>query len=420
MRTSKTFSVVFWINQKKAKNNECIVFARITIDKKRLAISLKRRVPVDLWNAQTKRLNGNSFKAREINKYLDQVHAHFFQIYQDLKFQGELITTDLVKARFLGESTDNDKTLQELFTYHHGKIANTLAPGSIKNFAVTEGYINKFLNSKLKTTDIFLSRLNYQFISDFEWFLSEFYPKGHPKAMSHNTIMKHIQRLRKIITLAYHLEWLDKDPFRRWKSTFEKKEREFLSPTALSNLETAIMPGERLDRIRDLFVFSCYTGISYADLVNLTADNITFGMDGEKWIVTRRQKTKTAVKIPLLEPALRIVEKYENHPINLVAGTLLPVPSNVKVNQFLKEVALICGIKKNLTFHMARHTFATTVTLSNGVPIETVSKMLGHTKIATTQIYARVLENKVSKDMGELKAILGKKKQKGNMEKKKL
>lgn len=118
MRTSKTFSVVFWINQNKAKNNECIVFARITIDRKRLSISLKRRVPVDLWNPKSKRLNGNSVKIKEINRYLDQVHAHFFQIYQDLRLQGELITTDLVKARFLGESTDNDKTLQKLLTYH--------------------------------------------------------------------------------------------------------------------------------------------------------------------------------------------------------------------------------------------------------------------------------------------------------------
>lgn len=406
MRSSKTFSVAFWINQKKATNNQSLVYVRVTINKKRLNISLKRKVPVDLWNSKTKRLNGNSSKVKDINNFLDESYGRLFQIYQDLKYEGELITTDLVKSRFLGEEATNQKSIQELLTYHRGKIENTLAKGSIRNFGVTESYINKFLNKKLKTTDVYLSKLNYEFISDFEVFLSSYYPKGHPRAMSHNTVMKHIQRLRKIVTLGYNLEWIDKDPFRRWKTSFEKNDREFLSKTELSNLETAVMPIDRLDRVRDMFVFSCYTGISYIDLVKLTKGNIFLGLDGGQWIITSRQKTNTAVKVPLLDPAVNIIEKYKDHPITEVTETLLPLLSNEKLNMFLKEVALVCGIKKNLTFHMARHTFATTVTLSNGVPIETVSKMLGHTKLATTQIYARVLENKVSHDMNVLRNVL--------------
>lgn len=237
-------------------------------------------------------------------------------------------------------------------------------------------------------------------------FLSEVWPTGHPKALSNNTRMKHIQRLRKVVTLAYHLEWIDKDPFVRWKMTYDKTNREFLSEQELKKLENKVFISERLDRVRDLFVFSCYTGISYVDIMNLTPNHLVLGIDGDNWIMTKRQKTNTTVKVPLLGQALDIVNKYKDHPVTAVNNSLLPVLTNEKLNIFLKEVANFVGIKKKLTFHMARHTFATTVTLSNGVPIETVSKLLGHSKIATTQIYARVLENKVSADMNALKNVL--------------
>jgi len=221
--------------------------------------------------------------------------------------------------------------------------------------------------------------------------------------MSHNTVMKHIQRLRKIITLAYHLEWIDKDPFVRWKPTFEVKQREFLNSHELDLLERYKFPIERLDRVRDLFIFSCYTGISYADIIALTKNNLMLGEDKNLWIITKRQKTGSPVKVPLLEKAEEILNKYGDHPVTEVTQSLLPVISNEKVNLYLKEIADAAQIKKNLTFHMARHTFATTITLSNGVPIETVSKLLGHNKIATTQIYARVIDSKISTDMEQLK-----------------
>ena len=278
-----------------------------------------------------------------------------------------------------------------------------MASGTIRNFGVTEGYINKYLNRVLKTTDIFIKQLDYKFICDFESFLHCFWPKGHPKAISQNTVMKHIQRLRKMVTLAYHLEWLDRDPFVRWKPTYEKRERGFLSENELSNLESYNLPIERLERVRDLFVFSSYTGISYADIITLNHLNILIGIDGNNWIVSKRQKTRMPIKVPLLDKAQELINKYQGHPMSVITETLFPVITNEKLNLYLKEIADACGIKKNLTFHMARHTFATTVTLSNGVPIETVSKLLGHTKIATTQIYAKVIEKKVSKDMDSLK-----------------
>lgn len=407
METTNTFSVLFWVkNQKGAK--EGIIYARITVNHKRVLVSLKRKISLELWDSKRKRVKGNSIDAKQLNQYLDLAQSRFYQCYQELTLKGKKVTAKLVKALFLGDD-ENSKTLQELIRYHSRKIESTLASGTIRNFGITEGYVDKFLIKEYNTSDVYLRELDYKFLCDFENFLLEFYPKKHPRSMSHNTVMKHIQRLRKMVTMAYHLEWLDKDPFRRWKTTFEKKEREFLSPNELSNLETYEFPLERLDRIRDLFVFSCYTGISYIDIMGLTLDNITMGIDGNNWIVTKRQKTKTPIKIPLLDPALELIKKYANHPVTQITGSLLPIITNEKLNVYLKEVAILCGIKKNLTFHMARHTFATTVTLSNGVPIETVSKLLGHTKIATTQIYARVLENKVSKDMNTLREILKKK-----------
>lgn len=405
MKTSRTFSILFWINASRSSEKKADLFVRITVDGKRANIGLKRKVLINQWDKNTKKVMGSSPQARQINHHMNQVQAKLYDIYQELKYKDELITAQLIKAKFCGED-ESSKTLQEILKYHNRKIENTLTPGTIRNFGITESYINRFLYRKLKTNDIYLKQLNYKFISDFETFLTEYYPTGHPKAMSHNTVMKHIQRLRKIVTLAYHIEWLDKDPFIRWKPTWEKRQREFLTENELSNLESYHFPIARLDRVRDLFVFSCYTGISYSDIIQLSHDNIQKGIDGNDWIITKRQKTKTPVKVPILYKTQELINKYKNHPITQVSRTLFPVITNEKLNLYLKEIADACGIKKNLTFHMARHTFATTVTLSNGVPIETVSKLLGHTKLASTQIYARVLDKKISEDIEVLKGKL--------------
>lgn len=405
MRTKHTFSTFFWLQTTRAINNEALLYIRITVDGKRVNLSLKKRVPVSLWDAKKKKAKGTSAQSKQINLYIEEVSTKLFQIYQDLKFKDELITAKLIKSLYSGDDLQS-KSLKNIFSYHSQKIANTLASGSIRNFGITENYVFKFLEKKKSTTDIYLNQLNFEFLSHFELFLCDIWPIGHPKALSNNTRMKHIQRLRKVVTLAYHLEWIDRDPFVRWKMTYDKTNREFLSEVELKNLEDKVFISKRLDRVRDLFVFSCYTGISYIDIMNLKPNNLVISIDGGNWIMTKRQKTDTIVKVPLLGQALDIVNKYKDHPSTTITDSLLPVLTNEKLNVFLKEVANFVGIQKNLTFHMARHTFATTITLSNGVPIETVSKLLGHTKIATTQIYARVLENKVSADMNTLKDVL--------------
>ena len=405
MQNSNTFSILFWIHPSRIKNNQSKIYVRITVDGIRQNISLKHEVDIRTWEPYRQKARGNNETSKLLNAYLDKVRAELVNCYQKLLLDKKLVTAELIKSSYLGQN-EQRKTLLDILDYHSKKIEHTLTKGSIRNFGVSEGYLKKFLFRKLKTSNVYLSELNYKFICDYESFLHAYWPKDHPKAMGNNTVMKHIQRLRKITTLGYHLEWIDRDPFVRWKPSFEKNEREFLSENELSNLESYYFPIKRLERARDLFVFSCYTGIAYADLIQLTPDHIVRGIDGDFWIMSKRQKTNIPFKIPILPKAKVLLNHYEGHPMTHETGTLFPVISNEKLNLYLKEIADACGITKNLTFHMARHTFATTVTLTNGVPIETVSKLLGHTKLATTQIYARVIDRKVSEDMAILREKL--------------
>ena len=206
-----------------------------------------------------------------------------------------------------------------------------------------------------------------------------------------------------MVNMAITMDWLVKDPFAKYKQHFDKVERFYLTKEELSAIENKKFSIERLQTVKDLFLFSCYTGLAYIDTMNLTAGNIVKGIDGNDWLITSRQKTDTDVRIPLLPQAEELIKKYHNHPKAVNYGTLFPVISNQKMNAYLKEIADLCNINKAITFHIARHTFATTVTLSNGVPIESVSKMLGHTTIRSTQVYAKVVEQKLSEDMQNLK-----------------
>jgi len=222
------------------------------------------------------------------------------------------------------------------------------------------------------------------------------------------TILKHIQRVRKVINLAVKLEWVDKDPFAKYKCNFTPSNRKYLSDEELAAFEGIKNLNGRLEYVRDLFVFSCYSGLVYIDTMQLTPKHIVLGIDGSKWIYTERRKTtkSESVRIPLLPKAEAIINKYRKDPRSVHAGTLFPSISNKRLNSYLKELAALGSIKSHLTFHVARHTFATTVALMNGLPIETLSKILGHSKITTTQMYAKVLNQKVSTDMGNLRMVI--------------
>ncbi|MGB5237770.1 MAG: site-specific integrase, partial [Flavobacteriaceae bacterium] len=328
--------------------------------------------------------------------------------YQELRAEDERITPQAIKSKFIGDHKTERYTLRNIIQYHNTNMFNKLHGNTSRLYLTSQKYILLFVKKKYKADDIELSELDYKFILNFESFLRNYKPRHYQNRIGNNAVMKHIQRLRRMITLAYQIEWLDHDPFSKFKQKLTPTHRGFLTSEELERIEELHIESLRLKTVRDLFVFSCYTGISYIDLMLLTNESLVLGMDKTNWIVTERQKTRNSVKIPLLAKALVIIERYKYDKRSLINGTLFPRISNQKINAYLKDVAQLAKIKKNLTFHMARHTFATTVTLTNGVPIETISKMLGHRKLTTTQIYAKVIERKVSDDMQVLREKLEK------------
>lgn len=405
MRTTHTFGIQFIIRPNKKDQSIGIIYVRITVEGQRTEISLKKAMPTELWNNAKGKAKGLSQEVKSLNSYLDDIRIKLTECYRELQLKQEKITPDGIKSLFLGDDPDQH-TLNELIEYHNLSQFPILSTATRKNYGITKNYILSFLKQKRDTTDIYLSKLDFKFISDFDYYLRTIKPLDHQKPLRNNGMMKHMQRFRKILNLGICLEWLIKNPFNAYEIKFNKVERGFLTKYELGIIEKKIFSIERLQTIKDLFIFSCYTGLAYIDAINLTTSEISIGIDGQKWIYTKRKKTQTSLKIPVLPQALEIMEKYKTNPRSINRGSIFPLVSNQKVNGYLKEIADLCQIEKNLTFHLARHTFATTVTLSNGVPIETVSKLLGHRSISTTQIYAKVLENKVSEDMTKLKTRL--------------
>jgi site-specific recombinase XerD len=405
MRTTNTFGIQFILRMNKIKKDLAPLYARVTVEGHRVEISLKRWISPDNWNNSREIVRGNRQEIKDLNHYLDRLKTRFIEYYQEMQLQKKKITADAIKNLFLGLD-QGGFTLCKLVEYHNQTMKGTFAWGTLKNYFTTQKYLKRFLKDRLGKEDIYLSEFSYKFIADFECYLRNYQPKDHQRPLANNGVMKHLERFRKMITMVVKMEWIDKDPFERFRLKFQKVERGFLTTEELAKIENKKFQIERLQYIRDLFVFSCYTGLAYIDTMNLTPGNIAIGIDRQYWISTARQKTDQAVRIPILPKAWEIIEKYKTNPRSLQTGNLFPIISNQKLNSYLKEIADLCGIQKNLTFHLARHTFATTVTLTNGVPIETVSKLLGHTSIKTTQIYAKVIEQKVSDDMHLLREKL--------------
>ncbi|MCB0432287.1 MAG: site-specific integrase, partial [Mangrovimonas sp.] len=308
MQSQTTFSLSFWVSASRKINNQVSVYARITVNGKRANISLQRKVIVSEWDSNKGRARGNKQESRLLNRYLDQVKNRIYEAHDELVKEKAFICAQSIKSRFLGE--DNEEySLLTLVDYHNTQMSESLSYGTLKNYFTTQKYIKLFL-AKKKIQDIYLSQLTFRFLVDFEKFLRSYVPEDHQKQMENNTVMKHIQRLRKMVTLAYKMEWIDKDPFIKFKPTYIKNEREFLSENELQTIIEKVFEIERLELVKDLFVFSCYTGLSYIDVMNLNEDNITFGIDGGKWIITNRQKTHNKVKIPLLFMAEELIKKY--------------------------------------------------------------------------------------------------------------
>lgn len=404
MRKSNTFSVMLLPRFEKESKGKTPLYARITVNGKFKRFSIQIKFTTDLWEPSVSRLKGNSAEARQINNHINQVLIQIDEAYRELKKERKLITPQTVIARYRGEDQIR-KTLIQLSEYHKFNMKSVLKPGTLKNYYTTETYIKRFLEIQRNTDDIYLEHLDYAFIIDFENFLRRNVAQiQKSRPLTNNGVMKHLERLKKLLNLAVKLEWVERDPFANFSLKFVKNERHYLSQKELDLLINTELIHTYQNRTKDIFIFSCYTGLSYIDVKNLMKNDIVKGIDGKDWIFTKRQKTDHPIKIPLLDVAENIIHKYKDEMTN--SDKLLPVYSNQKLNIYLKEIAKELKINKYLTFHSARHTFATTVTLSNGVPIETVSKLLGHTKLSTTQIYAKVLESRISSDINNLRIVL--------------
>jgi site-specific recombinase XerD len=402
---SVNFKVLFFLKKgKRANANSLPIYVRVTISGQRAEWSVQRTCDPAKWNQQAGRALGNHEKAKVLNHFLDAIQGNIHGIQKEYTLRNEPITAEQVRARMLHQSEEKKHSLVEVYQYHNDQFEKLVGAefsyGTYKKFKSALTSLKAFLAWKFKKDDVYLAEVNHKFITDYEFYLKTI------QKLQHNSAMGNIKKLKKIIRQCVANDWLDKDPFRSYKITTKETHRNFLLKDELELLRTKNITVQRLDQVRDIFLFSCYTGLSYSDVMMLTQKDISIGIDGEQWIFTNRIKTGTASRIPLLPVAKEILDKYAAQPQIANSHRLLPKMTNQRLNSYLKEISDICEFNKELTFHCARHTFATTVTLTNGVPIETVGKMLGHKSLRTTQIYAKILDNKVSNDMKELKEKL--------------
>lgn len=379
------------------------IYVRLTVDGNRMEFSTKKFIDSTKWSPEMSKMKGNTENARSLNEYLDLVKSKIFDIQMELIHRNEFLTIEVFKNRLLGIH-ERERMLIPIFEEHNRKVEELLgleyAPGTLERYKTSLKHTKEFLQWKYSMSDIEINKIDHSFVIEYEFYLRSV------RKCANNTAVKYIKNFNKIIKICISNGWLDKDPFANYKSKIREVERDYLTHEEVQDIYSKVFVTERLNLVKDIFVFSCFTGLAYIDVKNLAVSNISMGIDGGKWIFTHRQKTETASRIPLLPIPEELILKYANHPQCINEDKLLPILSNQKMNSYLKEIADVCGIKKDLTFHIARHTFATTVTLTNGVPIESVSKMLGHKSIKTTQHYAKILDKKVSEDMDLLKSKL--------------
>ena len=392
-RMRSTFKVLFFLKRDKQKKDGSVpVYCRITIDGKESRFGMKKNIDPKLWNVKEGKATGKSTESSEINALLEKTKAGIHKIYRDIQERENAVSAEKVKNIFLGIDS-KQYMLLKAFDEHVEEKFNLIGKRIVKSTYHRYYYLrirlSEFLTEKYHLSDIPLREINYQFIRDFEMYLLTV--RGNKQS----TIAQYLINLKKIVELAYKNEWIFRNPFINYKIEDEKSERGYLTQREVEVLMNWKLD-KKLERTRDVFIFCCFTGLSYIDVFKLTKEQINLSIDGQQWIMGKREKTDMDYFIPMMEIPKKILEKYKNETFK--DGKLLPVKVSLTVNRHLKEISEICGISKHLTFHLSRHTFAT-LTMSKGVSLESVSKMLGHKNIQTTQIYAKMTTEKVGRDM---------------------
>jgi len=390
-----TFNVMFIIQKGKLKpNGNAPILARITVNGEMCHVSTKLDILPERWLAKEYRTVGLTREEKLINTTLEELKAAIKERYYQMVNRCEVVTASKIKKSLMSMDEKSMSLMDLCDKFIHDYEILTLSQDygqeSFFRYKLTRARLEEFLTKSCKMNDIPLADINKRFLDKlFLWLRSE-------KKLNNNTATKFMHRFSSIFKMARDNGWVQGDPFKLQKLHLDKVDRGYLTQEEMERMYNKEFATPRLELVRDIFIFSCFTGFAYIDVAGLTTDMLKVWPDGNTWISSHRKKTKVPVNVRLLDIPMQIIEKYKG----LTKGNkLLPVPSNQKCNDYLKEIAAVCGINKELCYHMARHTFATTVTLSNGVPIESVSKMLGHTNIRTTQIYARITDQKVNNDM---------------------
>lgn len=384
---------------RKDRKGEAPIYLRITINGQRAEISTDKRIQPENWDKASEKAYGRSEHARVINNALGNLSNKVEKYFSNLDLKDETISVHQIIMELKGKN-QNEMTLVKAYEYHISQmealIGTDYAPNTIKRYKSSLNGLVEFMKKKLLKADVKLYELNMMFIESYDTYLKT------NKGLKSNTVAKDIKNLFRVINRAVSYKWINQNPFKGFSCNYVNPQRSYLTEEEIDILYRKEFRIERLARVKDIFLFQIYTGLAYSDIEGLTEDSFERGIDGKLWVVIRRKKTGTRSSIPILPRAQEILDKYKVDPTCLAEQKILPVYCNQRMNGYLKEIAIICGINKNLTTHLARHTFATTITLSQGVPIETVSKMLGHTDLKTTQIYSKVVDRKIANDMKPL------------------
>ena len=395
-----TLSVLFIIKKSKLlKNGEAPICMRITVNKRVAEVMIKRSISVDLWNQKKECSKGKDRVAAELNHYINTVRAKVLQIHRELEIDNKTITADIIKDCFYGRDKVQ-RSLLGVYAEHNEKcralIGKEYTESTVTKFDTSINRLKEYIRSCYHRDDIMLVELDGQFIRNFDFWLKT------DKHCQNNSALKHLKNLKKVVRIALANDWIKKDPFYGIRFKQEEVNVEFLSREELDILMNKEFAIKRLEQVRDIFVFCCFTALAFVDVQQLSREHLIKDNNGALWIRKARQKTNQMCNIPVLSIPKRILGKYEDNAECIKKGVLLPVISNQRMNAYLKEIADLCGIAKRLTTHVARHTAATVVFLANDVSMENVSKILGHSNIRMTQHYARVLDSSIMRDMANV------------------
>lgn len=380
------------------KNGDAPIMMRITVDGCRVNQRTGKSIHPNKWNHKTGRPTGKDPVSKEITFYLDGIFSRITAIHRTLEEQGSSYNSQTILNLFNGDHSEGFllKQFQKHNRQYRELVGKEYVEKTVQRWERTELYLAEFIKLEYGLDDMPLMRIDLQFIKDFEHYLKV------NKRNSKNSAVKYLENLKKIVTNAYHNNLIRTNPFTGYKMGKVKTKRVPLNELELLQVMNTPIENERLEIIRDCFVFCSFTGLSFSDAADLRSENIILDKNGQYWININRKKTDSLSRIPLIDIPFAIINKYKGHIKCKSKGVLLPFPSNQRYNSYLKEISVICHINKNLTSHVARHTFAT-LALENRVSLEVVKNMLGHEDIKTTTIYAHVLDSTISNEMKGMK-----------------